>query len=189
MGVDAKRASMCRQVHGTTVTRAERLGIEAPRSHPERDGVWTDRAEEAVMVLSADCLPIALCRAGPKPAIAAVHAGWRGLLAGVVQSAAEALGSTELHASIGPGIGVCCYEVGAEVAEPFRDRFGTDVTRGRHLDLKVAARRALEELGVAEVHTVDACTSCDQTLFFSHRRDRGRTGRQGLVAFIEKSPA
>jgi len=185
LGVDAARASMCRQVHGARVTDAEGAGIDTPRSHPERDGVWTDRALEPVVVLSADCVPIALCRNDPRPAVAAVHAGWRGLLAGVIEAAVDALGSSRLHASVGPAIGACCYEVGSEVADPFSARFGRGVVHGGHVDLQAAARCALEELGVPEIETISACTACDQTRFFSHRRDNGRTGRQGLVAFIE----
>lgn len=186
LGVDATRASMCRQMHGTTVSRADALGVERPREHPERDGVWTDQPREPLLVLSADCLPIALCRAGSPPAIAAVHAGWRGLIDGVLESACTSLGDGRLAASIGPSIGPCCYEVGDEVAGPFAARFGSDVMQGRKLDLRLAARRALEPLGVAQIETIDVCTACDQRRFFSHRRDEGRTGRQGLVVFIEE---
>lgn len=185
LGVDPGLAAMCRQVHGAVVTKADPIGVDTPAHHPERDGVWTDRPGEAVMVLSADCVPIVLCRRGERPAVAAVHAGWRGLLADVVGSAVAALGSNDLHASIGPAIGPCCYEVGVDVAEPFRDRFGAEVVRAESVDLHLAARRALNDLGVSDVETIDVCTACDAGRFFSHRRDRGRTGRQGLVAFIE----
>ena len=83
---------------------------------------------------------------------------------------------------IGPGIGPCCYAVGEEVAAPFRERFGDDVVRGRNLDLWSAAERALA--GAASVERTDLCTSCNPKLFFSHRRDRGVTGRQGVVARV-----
>ena len=177
---------MCRQVHGARVTQADAAGIDTPREHPERDGVWTDRALDPVVVLSADCMPISLCRTtGARPAVAAVHAGWRGVLAGVIEAGVTALDSSQLYASIGPAIGPCCYEVGADLAEQFSARFGSDVVRAGHLDLPLAARRVLEGLGVREIETIDACTACDEERFFSHRRDNGRTGRQGLVAFIE----
>ena len=185
LGVDPSRASMRRQVHGNVVARAHAAGVEAARDHPEGDGVWTDRPMEPVLVLSADCVPIALCRQGSSPAVAAVHAGWRGLIGGVLDSAIASLGTAALHASIGPSIGPCCYEVGSEVAEPFRARFGHGVTSGRQLDLRAAARRALEALGVRQITTIDECTACEEDRFFSHRRDQGQTGRQGLVAFIE----
>ena len=116
--------------------------------------------------------------------MAVLHAGWRGLLAGIVESGAAALGSGALAAAIGPGIGPCCYEVGEEVAVPFRERFGDDVVVGRSLDLAEAAERALRAAGCATVERVELCTSCEEELFFSHRRDRGRTGRQGILAAL-----
>ena len=120
---------------------------------------------------------------GDRPAAAALHVGWRGLLAGIVQSGASALGGT-LAAAIGPGIGPCCYEVGEEVAAPFRERFGDDVVRDGRLDLWTAAERALRAAGVEDVHRTDLCTCCNPELFFSHRRDDGRTGRQGMIAYV-----
>jgi hypothetical protein len=85
---------------------------------------------------------------------------------------------------IGPGIGPCCYEVGEEVAAPFRERFGDDVMRDGRLDLWTSAERALRAAGVAHVERVDRCTACEPETFFSHRRDRGRTGRQGVIAYV-----
>jgi len=89
-----------------------------------------------------------------------------------------------LAAAIGPGIGPCCYEVGDEVAAPFKARFGDDVMHGRNLDLAKAIERGLRAAGVESVGRTGHCTSCEPELFFSHRRDRGRTGRQGVLAFI-----
>ena len=91
-------------------------------------------------------------------------------------------GGGAVHAVIGPGIGPCCYEVGDEVAAPFRERFGDDVVRGRNLDLWTAAERALA--GAVSVERTDLCTACHPELFFSHRRDRGVTGRQGGMAWL-----
>jgi copper oxidase (laccase) domain-containing protein len=136
-------------------------------------------------VLTADCLPIALARAnGAEPALAVLHAGWRGLLDGIVASGANALGGGRLAAAIGPAIGPCCYEVGDEVSVPFAEAFGDDVVRDGKLDLWTAAERALREAGCDEVERTDVCTFCHPGLFFSHRRDRGRTGRQGVVGYI-----
>ena len=186
IGGDPTRASMCRQVHGSTITRADAAGIHEPRGHPESDGLWTDRVGEAVVVLSADCLPIALCRLGEHPAVAAVHAGWRGIVGGVIEAAVDTLGSGDIVGVIGPGIGRCCYETGTDIALQFSERFGQDVvTSGNRLDLALCARRALEHAAVQIVDTVERCTSCEDRMFFSHRRDNGVTGRQGLVALIE----
>jgi hypothetical protein len=138
-----------------------------------------------LLALAADCLPIALARAnGHEPGLAVLHAGWRGLLGGIASAGVEALGGGPVAAAVGPGIGPCCYDVGEEVATPFRLAFGLDVVRDGKLDLWSAAERALREAGVARVDRVDLCTACDPERFFSHRRDRGLTGRQGVIGLI-----
>jgi polyphenol oxidase len=149
------------------------------------DGLWTDEPDLPILAMSADCLPIVLVRTGPaKPAVAVLHAGWKGLLAGIVASGAQALAGGRLTAAIGPGIGPCCYEVGEEVAAPFRERFGDDVVRESRLDLWTSAERALRAAGVEQVDRVHRCTACEPETFFSHRRDAGRTGRQGVIAYV-----
>ena len=176
---DAATAAMAFQVHGAVVVKPEPVGVDHPVERPRCDGLWTDEPDHALMLLTADCLPIALARPG---AVCVLHAGWRGLLTGIAEAGLGALGGDAVRAVIGPGIGPCCYEVGDEVAAPFRERFGDDVVRGRRLDLWTAAERALA--GAATVERTDLCTSCHPELFFSHRRDRGVTGRQGVVARV-----
>jgi hypothetical protein len=149
------------------------------------DGLWTDEPGLPILAMSADCLPIVLARAGAsEAAVAVLHAGWRGLLEGIAAAGAQALGDVTLTAAIGPGIGPCCYEVGEEVAAPFRERFGDDVLRERRLDLWTSAERALRAAGVERVDRFDRCTACEPETFFSHRRDAGRTGRQGVIAYV-----
>jgi len=185
LGVEPETATMPWQYHSAVVTKADGRGIVTPGLEFERcDGLWTDQPGRALVTLAADCLPIALARVNGTPAVAALHVGWRGLLAGIVEAGANALGGGKLAAAIGPGIGACCYEVGDEVAAPFRDRFGEKVVLGRNLDLAEAAERALRAAGCETVERVGLCTSCEEELFFSHRRDRGRTGRQGIVAAL-----
>jgi YfiH family protein len=159
-----ERLAQGRQVHGTRVA-VDGQGIE------EADGQATTARDVAAIVLVADCLPVAL--AGPD-AVAMVHAGWRGLAAGVLEVGVEAVGA--VSAAIGPGIGPCCYEVGDDV----RAVFGTSQ---RTLDLKAIARARLQAAGVRDVHDCGLCTSCDSERFFSHRRDRGVTGRQAGLAW------
>jgi YfiH family protein len=138
-----------------------------------------------MLLLTADCLPIAVARHnGVRPAVEILHAGWRGLLAGIVAAGVRALGSRSLVAAVGPSIGPCCYEVGEEVASPFRQAFGDDVARDGRLDLWTSAERALRAAGVERVERSDLCTFCDGERFFSHRRDHGRTGRQGVIAYV-----
>ena len=185
VGADAATASMARQLHGARVTKAKSLGVLEPGTlHEPCDGLWSDERGQAMMLVTADCLPIAVCRADGRAALTLLHVGWKGLLAGIVRVGIEALGGGPLAAAIGPGIGACCYEVGEEVAEPFRRAFGDGVVRGGHLDLATCAERALHAAGCGAVERFDLCTSCRPDLFFSHRRDRGRTGRQGVIGLI-----
>jgi polyphenol oxidase len=181
-----------RQVHGTHVRRIGRLPADgiAPLPDegvdlPEADGLATPLHEVAPMVLTADCLPIAI--AG-ESAVTMVHAGWRGLAGGIVSEGVRAIrelgASGPLEAAIGPGAGGCCYEVGDEVRSEFAG-YGDHVRPGRNLDLKAIAREQLVRAGVDRVHDVGLCTICsDRSLFFSHRRDRGVTGRQAGVAWL-----
>jgi len=118
--------------------------------------------------------------------VAMLHCGWRGLAAGIVASGAAAVGAT--HAAIGPGIGPCCYEVGEEVLDAFSS-LGDGIADGRMLDLPEVARRLLAEAGVGQVESAGLCTGCEQELFFSHRRDQGRTGRQAGIAWIDAGEA
>jgi len=187
IGADLETLALNYQVHSNRVLRA------APGMRGEHaDGLWTDEPGLPILAMSADCLPIALARVDARtPAVAVLHVGWRGLLAGVVAAGAEALtlgqtsmGRGELTAAIGPGIGPCCYEVGEEVAAPFRERFGDDVVRERRLDLWTSAERALRAAGVERVDRLDRCTACEPETFFSHRRDAGHTGRQGVIAYV-----
>jgi len=183
--VDPETATMAWQAHGARVLRADGRGIARPGTPLERcDGLWTDEPGRGLMLLAADCLPVALARANGKPSLAVLHVGWRGLLQGIVEAGVEALGGGPLRAAIGPGIGPCCFEVAEEVAGPFRDRFGADILVDRNLDLVEATERALRAAGCEAVGRVDLCTSCEEELFFSHRRDRGVTGRQGIVAAL-----
>jgi YfiH family protein len=186
-GADPERATMLWQQHGAGVRRAQddHGVMTAGFDHPPGDALWTDEPGLAMMLITADCLPVAVGRAnGGDPALAVLHVGWRGLLEGIVAAAAGALGGERLAAVIGPGIGQCCYEVGEEVAEPFRARFGAQVLNGRNLDLYAATEQALAAAGCVRVERVEMCTSCHPDLFFSHRRDGSATGRQGVIARV-----
>jgi len=179
VGGELERLALNRQVQSTVVHRA-RPGL---RGEPG-DGLWTDEPGVPVLALAADCLPLALTRAdGGPPAVAVLHAGWRGLLGGIVRLGVAALGG-RAAACVGPAIGPCCYEVGPEVAEPFAAAFGGDVVRGRNLDLWTAAERALFAAGAETVERIDLCTACNPELFFSHRRTGKPRGVQGVIAHV-----
>jgi polyphenol oxidase len=180
------------QVHGTTVqvVRGDGgVGADAEidsETQPEieADGQATALPGLGAMVLTADCLPVAL---GSSGAVAMVHAGWRGLAAGVLEEGVRAVrefgGSGEMVAVIGPGAGSCCYEVGEEVHAAFDGAYRTESPSTRNIDLKAIARDRLLAAGVSEVRAVVACTICDER-FFSYRREGARAGRQGAVAWL-----
>ena len=187
LGVAPGRVVMTNQVHGTRVRHVEgpddpeRFGA-ARIGWAEGDGLATSAVDTPLMVLGADCLPVLMWRTDGS-AVAAVHAGWRGLIDGVVQAGVRALGGAA-GAAIGPGAGLCCYRVDPGLAARFRDRYGAAVADGDHVDLAAAARVALAEAGVddAGVTRTGDCTVCRPASFFSHRRDGARSGRQaGLI--------
>jgi YfiH family protein len=187
VGADAETATMAWQVHGGAVTEARPRGILERTTFDQCDGLWTDTPGQAMALVTADCYPVAIARAtdhGAGPGLCVLHVGWRGLLEGIVESGVAALGPGPLQAIVGPGIGPCCYEVGEEVSQPFRERFGELVVANGNLDLAAATEHALRKAGVTSVERTGHCTACEPGLFFSHRRDRGRTGRQGVIAYI-----
>jgi polyphenol oxidase len=175
LGFDASRLAANRQEHSSTIRKAQ-PGVRDTFG----DALWTDEPGLPMLALSADCLPIAVATTGGQPALAVIHAGWRGLAAGVVETAVRALGSRPTAAAIGPAIGPCCYEVGPEVSE----LFDADLTQGRMLNLWEAAERALRKAGVERVEQVGLCTSCNPQLFFSHRRDGATRGVQGVIGAL-----
>jgi polyphenol oxidase len=204
-GLERERLAQGRQVHGSDVQRLTepppRRAITGPasRAAPEpsgrtpepsgrtpepADGQATSARGLAPVVLTADCLPVALV--APE-AVAMLHCGWRGLAGSIVAEGVAALrelgAAGRVAAAIGPGAGGCCYEVGEEIHAAFA-HYGAAVRDGRRLDLKAVARLELEGAGVDEVHDTGMCTLCgDPALFFSHRRDGGTTGRQAGLAW------
>lgn len=183
-GVDATRVAMGRQVHGTAVLAWDDppggRGFARPGASLEAaDAHTTSTPGLALLVIAADCLPVALAGGGR---VAMAHCGWRGLAGGIIGAVAARFEDPPA-AAIGPGIGPCCYEVGDEVLKAFADVEGA-ATVGRGLDLAAVARARLRAAGVRAVEHVDLCTSCHPELFFSHRRDGGVTGRQGGLAWL-----
>ncbi len=189
----AGRVRFPHQVHGNVVRV-----LEAPPEGPigEGDALATDVPGLAVGVLGADCPGVLLVDPVHR-ALAVVHSGWRGTLAGIVPAAIATLvarygtAASDLRVGIGPGISAAAYEVGPEVADAFRAGFADAdlcVTPGRgdrsFLDLRTAIRLQLARAGVPDtsVGVLDLCTHGEPALFFSHRRDGPRTGRHGLVA-------
>jgi purine-nucleoside/S-methyl-5'-thioadenosine phosphorylase / adenosine deaminase len=174
LGLDAAALAFNRQVHSPTVHRAR----PGSRGEPG-DGLWSDEPGLPMLAFAADCLPVALARVDGTPALAVLHAGWRGLAEGVIEAGVRAIGG-ELAAAVGPAIGPCCYEVGPEVSALFDD----DLTAAGRLNLWEAAERALRRAGVGRVERVDLCTRCHPKLFFSHRRSGRARGVQGVIGAV-----
>ena len=179
------------QVHGAKVVKvgAKRAGagfVDPETRIPRADALYTKSAGIPLAVLTADCLPIVLA-AAEENAVAVVHAGWRGLAAGMLAEAVGTFGDPrDVRAVIGPAIGPCHYEVGEDVALAVASGSGAGaVTKRRggslYLDLPGTARATMKDLGVGKIEDAGLCTACERKRFFSHRRD-GSTGRQAAVA-------
>ena len=180
---DPESVVMGRQVHGTELSRHERpqqprVYADVVKSPDQVDAQATSNPDLTPLVMVADCLPVAMV--GPD-GVAMAHCGWRGLAGGIVGAAAGAVRAEA--AAVGPGIGPCCYEVGEEVLSAFEGLDG--VARGRMLDLTAVATALLERAGVDAIESSGLCTSCNPELFYSHRRDGERTGRQAGLVWME----
>jgi polyphenol oxidase len=183
LGIEPGQVPIALQVHGAQIVQHSGPQRPSPFAEPgsplpEADGHVVTAPGLTPLVFVADCLPIALL--GTR-GLALLHCGWRPLAAGIVAKGATMVGASE--AAIGPGIGPCCYEVGEEVLGAFSD-LGEGIADGRMLDLPEVARRLLAAAGVRKVQSSGLCTSCESELFFSHRRDGGRTGRQAGLAWL-----
>ena len=177
------------QVHGVDVADVDRL---ADGHEPRADASVTQRAGEPLAILTADCLPVLFCSTDGR-AVAAAHAGWRGLQAGVLEAALNAMQvpPAQVMAWLGPCIGKASYEVGAEVRDAFTAfdagaAEGFESTRPGHwlCDLAWLARRRLQAAGVASVHGGGFDTRTDDR-FYSYRRDGAQSGRFASLIWRE----
>lgn len=181
------------QVHGKVVATVDSKGDVRPE---EADAIVSGAGGGPVGIVTADCVPI-LAANGDASKVVAIHAGWRGLAAGVVEAGIAALGpggARRICAVIGPAIGACCYEVDAPVLGALRLRFDDRLDRATfgsrpghaRLDLRALVRTELNALGLvaSKIGAIeDACTCCDDRRFHSYRRDGAESGR--LLHFIE----
>ena len=172
------------QVHGTAVYPADSSGMTAGRPAPRADAAVSAEPDAVLSVLTADCAPVAIVGPG---VVAAVHAGWRGIAAGILEAAVAEVrrrSSGPVRAVLGPCIHPECYEFSPADLDPIAGRLGPEVvgttTTGRPaLDVPRAVRLALAGVGVTDLSDVDVCTACSPD-HFSHRRD-GRTGLQTML--------
>lgn len=181
LGTDAAHVRRAKQVHSARVIELRGEPTEAI----EADALVSRRGD-AVAVQTADCVPILLADRA-SGAVAAVHAGWRGVAGNIVPNAVESLRArpSDLAAAIGPCIMACSFEVGDDVAKKIADASDASVIAKRHapgkamVDLRRAARIQLERLGLAAaaIDDIAECTYCDRERFFSYRRDGANAGR------------
>ena len=194
VGIHDGRIITMKQVHGDQIVEVKDPNI---KEAGEADGMVTEKANAFLSVLTADCVPI-LFVVPERKLVAAVHAGWRGTLAGIAAKAVKYfkeeydIDAKSVEASLGPAIGGCCYEVGDDdVVQPMIARWG-EVAEASiqhkadkpHLDLRGLNRGILEQTGVPpdQIHQVGPCTSCAKDDFFSYRREGTPIGRQ--ISFI-----
>lgn len=176
-----RRLSWLKQVHSAQAIQASRQG-----SCGEGDALLASDNKTALSVATADCVPIVV--EGPH-GLATIHAGWRGLATGIIQSALDGLdGDSSLtRAWIGPAIGACCYEVAPEVASQVVAASDSSVLRAKqprpHLDLAGAAEWQLARGGVARIRTLSICTRCSPEWLWSYRRDGANAGRNWTFAW------
>lgn len=177
-----------KQVHGTRVVDAD-LAV----NHPQADASTSNQSRRVLAVTTADCVPVLICDRGGRE-VAAAHAGWRGLAAGILEQTVAALKSepSQLLAWLGPGIGPDTFEVGPEVRDAFvaADPEAVCAFRKRNADRLLAdlyqlARRRLQRAGIQAVFGGEYCTYSDSAQFFSYRRDGKRSGRMGTFIWLE----
>lgn len=193
VGIHDARIITMKQVHGNNVIEVKDRNI---KEAGEADGMYTAEREVYLGVLTADCVPI-LFVAPAHRVVAAVHAGWRGTLAGIVAKTVRSfrdhygLEPRSIEAALGPAIGACCYEVKEDVSRPLMERWGELATPFVHersgktfVDLKGLNAAILQSAGVPmeQIHQLGPCTSCTPSEFYSYRRERKETGRQ--ISFI-----
>jgi YfiH family protein len=183
VGFDPSELRQVTQVHGARVVDARTLRDAGAREEADALvlGAGGDAGARAIGVRVADCVPILV--GSRARGVAAIHAGWRGVVSGVVGAALGALKADDAVAAIGPCIGACCFEVGADVASQIATACGEPRVVARRegdkarVDLRLAVRAQLVAHGARDVEDVPGCTRCNAVRFFSYRRDGGLSGR------------
>jgi len=190
IGIETDDIVFSNQVHGTTirtVSKSDRGGLFIP-GKPQADGLITNEPGVALMVFTADCVPI-LLHDPVKGAIGAVHAGWRGTADEIAKVAVQKMNAafncnpSDIHVAIGPCISKCCYEVGKDVAYSFC-AFKECITEhnGKYkADLKECNRVMLAAAGITDISISDECTHCNNDKYWSHRFTKGQRGSQAAI--------
>ncbi len=197
IGTEPERMVLSKQTHTDNIRVADEAdagkGITRRSDIEDTDGLITVASKIALVVFSADCVPILMYdpRAG---AVAAVHAGWRGSVKGIAEKAVRIMcgrfGSRaeDIRVAIGPSIGPCCFEFGQEAAEIFGGKYCTAGLNGKQMvDIWSYNRDRLTEVGVLadNIDISGICTACNCDKFYSYRRHKEGTGRLGAIIMLE----
>ena len=195
LGYDIENTVMSHQIHSDVIRVVNKTDCRGLDHHlyPECDGLITREEGLALVIFTADCTPI-LLHDPVTGAVGAVHAGWRGTAMDIAGKAVAAMVDNfdcdpgNICAAIGPNIGACCFETGAEVPQAMRQAFGEAVEKWiqptgekYYVNLKEINRYALARAGVKKISVSDSCTSCQNQRFFSHRVTKGERGSQGAI--------
>lgn len=200
LGYDANALVAAQQMHGARAHIVDascrgRGALDWEAAIPGTDALLVREAATPVLILVADCAPLLLADARQR-ALAVVHAGWRGAVAGIASQTVKRTQQEfdsrpeDIRAGIGPCLCASCFEIGDEVAQAARAISAEAVINGAakpHLDLRALLRSDLQDAGVSPQHieAMPHCPRCDTATWFSHRGENGRTGRFGLVAWWE----
>ena len=200
VGFDPEKLVMTLQIHSDivrVVTEKDHIGL-CHRDYPKCDALVTNTPGVALLVFTADCTPL-LFWDEKTGAVGAAHSGWRGTVSGigarVVESMGREFGSRpqDIHAAIGPNIGLCHFETDEDVPQAFRAAYGSQMepwitTDGKkyHLDLKAINRQILLNAGVTQVEVCTECTQCSPQRFWSHRVTGGARGSQGAIIVCQE---
>ncbi len=196
VGIHDGRIVTMNQVHGERIVE---VTDKTRKEAGEADAMVTRERETYLGILTADCVPILLV-APKRRAVAVVHAGWRGTLAGIAAKMVRLLqekydiAPAGIEAALGPAIGACCYEIRDDVAGPFLEQWGVRAESSlerrddkQFLDLRRLNRELLTDAGVSRIFEIGPCTSCASEDFFSYRREGAEIGRQ--LSFIGWLPS
>ncbi|MDA3864522.1 MAG: peptidoglycan editing factor PgeF [Deltaproteobacteria bacterium] len=198
LGLSSSSLRLVNQVHGNTVVKAGLENSYEDLLKANADGIISKDPRICVAVYTADCLPVLLSTSRGN-AVAALHAGWRGIIAGIISSGVDALcqlageSPHQFIAAIGPAIGRCCFETGLEVAQQFREQnleefiLPHSSKNKKYIDLAGSVKSKLLKSGILSknISSFNHCTFCDQEKFFSYRRDGWPTGQMlSLIAPI-----
>ncbi len=192
LNISADQTVSCYQVHGADVLTIDRHNRQ--RMMGQADGLITADSNIYLFLRFADCTPL-LFYDPVQQAVGLTHAGWRGTMQNAAGATVAAMinrlgcRAANIIAVIGPAIGACCYEVGPEVITAAEKNFGTAAglfqSNGKpghtHFDMAEANRRQLAESGVKQIISSNLCTACHTDKFFSHRAEKGQTGRFGVI--------